>query len=145
MIELLMHDDPGKIGHLFCTDCVTEINVNLELGDTVYKNPNLLPSWNVEWHEFYNVRFIYLELLIDLHRDNQIKRLHCPKCDIAGDIIVMDNGLFDIQLIHKSLNIDDIPPYGFKCAVCEEVYATSRCVTRIGSELVCGDCVVAKT
>jgi len=136
-IELVVNDDVNKISHLFCGDCATELNIVLD-DRKVYLNPRWTVDWDTQWHEFHYVRFIYTELLFDLLGEHdELRQLTCPNCSCKGKIIIMDNGLFDVRLIRKSLD-DDASEY--KCIRCEKVYASQECVTRIGRDYICGDC-----
>ena len=143
-IELKVNDDPTKVGHLFCDDCATELNVVLSSSDKFYRNPNWQTGWNAEWSEYYNVRFIFPKLLKQIWSQDFLKETICPYCSYTGEILVMENGLFSANLIKESLDSD--ATLGYKCTSCEMVYASSKCVTSIGKAgkniYMCGDCAI---
>jgi len=146
-IELVVNNDPNKTGHLFCTDCATELNIVLNSNfynqsPQVYRNPRWTADWDFIWHEYHNVRFIFPSLLKELWGFDGLKVLTCPYCSYKGKIITMNNGLFDIHIIKNSLDTDNTG--GYKCMRCDGTYASQKCVSLVNKTngYICGDCAM---
>lgn len=134
-IELRENSDLTKMGHIFCGDCATELNVIL-IGDKVYLNPQYVVEWDLAWHEFHNVKFIFPHLTETIwDRDFEAQ---CPCCG-NKDVNLLrpqDNSLFDIKLIKRSLGASN----HYVCLHCEGSFASRECVIRTGNKYICGDC-----
>jgi hypothetical protein len=136
-IELIVNTDMQRTSHLFCEDCVSELNVLLD-SSQIYRNPRWTSDWDAKWHKFHTVRFIFPTMLMQLLSLDGLPILTCPYCSYKGAIVPMEGGLFDIKLIQNSLDADNSDEY--KCAHCEKIYASQKCVARTGRHYICGDC-----
>lgn len=137
-IELVINTNRNRTSHLLCEDCTTELDIVLDQAK-LYKNPMWTIDWDISWHEFNSVRFIFPELIFQLFGEwEDIHKIVCPYCSCKGKIVAMEKGLFDLKLIKNSLHINNSDEY--KCANCEKVYASQKCVCRIGRNYICGDC-----
>jgi len=141
-IELVRTIDPAKTGHLFCGDCAEELNVVTPLND-LFANPRYMITWDTPWHQFHNVRHVFPKTLKMLLEDNTLESLVCPCCTTKGKITIMNNGLFDVKLLHRSLQNK---PALYTCVMCEGKFASDKCVTKVSDThdmYVCGDCASA--
>jgi hypothetical protein len=138
-LEVIVAKDSKKTGHLFCCDCATELNVVLS-HNQVYRNPRYAPDWELMWHDFHAVKFIFPSVLEDVWDADIMKHVSCPYCSFVGKIIPNEGGLFDIYLIKNSL--DQTGDTGYQCTCCEKTYATQKMMVRAGRDYICGDCAM---
>ena len=134
-LVLVQNHNLSVMGHIFCGDCATELNVVL-IGHEVYLNPEYKFGWEQPWHEFHNVKTIFPALLqtiwdCDFHAS-------CPCCGNKNPLTLspMDNSLFDLRLVKRSLDTDTL----YVCMNCEGEFASHECVVRTGDNYICGDC-----
>ena len=90
MIELIINEDPNTTGHLFCTDCATELNVVLT-HSKIYINPQYKKNWDTPWHEFHNVKFVHPDMVEIVSCKDIMSKVVCPYCSAVGKIVTMDN------------------------------------------------------
>lgn len=136
-IKLLMHQNRSTTGHLFCSDCATELDIDLRpyLG---YRNPRYTEEWNLTYHDFHSVRVLYPGLLKVIW-DGQAS-FECPYCGCINQkkFIVMDKGAFDIRLIKDSIESDSTY---YVCEYCEVKYVGHANVVSMDEGYVCRDCL----
>lgn len=135
-ILLLANNDPKKLGHLFCEACATELIIILQKW-VVYLNPKYKKDWDLPWHEFHYAKFIYPELIKTFHDKNFV--YECPYCTCSNydTLTYIDNSILDPRLILNSLNTNNY----YVCSRCEGGFANGKCVTRIGRDIICTDCL----
>lgn len=137
-LQLTEHKDDITIGHLMCTCCRTELNIELT-GQTGYQNPHYETEWEVKWHEFHAVRQIYPDLLKKLWNTGILLFQGCPNCQASSELVVLLGSLFDVKLIKRSFKFTD----EYICTRCDKSFMSHRYVLPIdGGRYVCSDCLV---
>ncbi len=136
-IELIENTDVSQVGHMFCEDCASELNVVL-CNNAGYMHPRYNQNWDLAWHEFNPIRFIYPTLIKALW-DYDFSAM-CPSCGNNNKyrLRVLDNSLFDIRLIQLSFKRKTNL---YNCKRCEGVFVNQKCMIDIGrGNYICGDC-----
>ena len=134
-IDLIQNDDLAQMGHIFCSDCATELNVVL-VRFQGYLHPRYDPEWDAPWSEWHNIRHIYPELLKIIWDDDFFTA--CPNCGNADNkrLKPLDCSMFDLRLIARSLKAEE---HVCICTHCAGSYAKS-CMVQRKQGYVCGDC-----
>jgi len=124
---------------MFCVSCNAYLNIELT-NKQMYLNPYYTAEWDLEWHEFHNVRYIFVKIFKQLHDQVELSKLICPVCSSQGKISVTLDGLFDIYLINRSLNEECNISY--TCIRCEQKFVSHKCTIQTKRGYVCGDCAI---
>lgn len=129
-------DNPKQLGHLFCEACATELVVVLQKWDA-YLNPKYKKDWDLLWHEFHYVKYIYPNLIKTFHDKNFT--YECPYCtyDNLDTLVHVENSILDPHVILRSLDTDNC----YTCSRCENTFANGKCVAKVGRDVVCTDCL----
>lgn len=136
ILDLVESSDPRVISHFFCQDCASELNINL-VKFTAYLNPRYSVDWDLPWHEFHNVKYIYPELVYLVGDGAFGARCPCCGCNDPRRLEPMSGGLLDMSTIRNSLDAEN----EYVCSRCEGKFASHKCVVKVGRDYVCGDCI----
>jgi len=125
-------------GHIFCSNCSSALVIDLSPWD-IYANPNMDLEWELTWHEFHSVRFLFPEL-IKLFWNDEFD-FTCPSCGIKDHncIHAFDKGILDLKHIQASLETEK--KTNFVCDHCEGLFSSIQHVIKIDNKYICKDCI----
>jgi predicted RNA-binding Zn-ribbon protein involved in translation (DUF1610 family) len=135
--ELVPHTDTlSCTGDVYCSECDTELIV-VRAGSDSYMHPNYDTEWDVDWHEYHNIRLLHPILIQEV-----VETIHtfpCPLCSAIGNILILDNTEFDSQFVLKSLQHEE---RDYECGRCSETFYSHKAVIRFGEAYLCSDCAM---